>query len=1030
MRHSLSILSLCLLSACSYLKFGHTEGTPDNQPTIKTLAGRSVVIDADQSITSSGKEAIAAYRNFLAISPKTPQRAEAMRRVGDLEMDNADVDSGQGDPDFHAAIASYQAYLKSYPNDPGNDRILYQLARGQEQGGDLPAALATLKRLVSDYPKTTYSDEAQFRLGELLFASGDYPAAEKAYAVVIKSGADGKYYDRALYMQGWSQFKQGQLELAVQSFFGVLDLKLSGAPGEAGLESIPDLTRADRELLEDTFRVVSLSLENLQGAESINAYITTPERKTYEFRVYEQLAELYLKQDRSKDAADTFTMFAHQNPLNRQAPVMLARVIEIDEQNGFATLALQTKKEYVVSYGVNSEFHKTDAEGWDKAAELVKQHQVELARYYHASAQKSKSSEDYDQSIHWYREYLNAFPDDKDAAENNFLLAELLFESGRYADASAEYEKTAYHYPVNPHSADAGYAALLSYAKQVKAADATQQDAIQKSSVASALQFADAYKADPRTPAVLANAAEKLYALKDNPQAAKVAQQILDLQPAAPAEQRRIAWTVIAFTTFEAGTYQESEQAFAQVLLLTAPNADNRNDLIERQAAAIYKQGEQAQKAGELAQAVTAFDRVGNVAPDSPIRATAQYDAAAALVALKEWDRAATMLEDFRRRYPKNALTPEVGNKLAAIYLEQGKSNNAAIELDAIALRTEDNKVSSDMLWQAAELHDKGNDLTAAGKDYERYLAKNTDHTASTLEARYRLANYAKLDGNKPRELALMKEIMQTEQTMGAARNDRSRYLAATAALAIAEPVAEAYRKISLVEPLKKNLALKKSRMEESLKAYAVATDYGVADISTEATFKIASIYRDFGKALITSERPAKLNKAEREQYDVLLEEQAFPFEEKAIEIHEVNAQRTTLGIYDQWVKNSFGALRELKPVRYGKTERIDPVAATDTPGQPATLNRQAVALREQGRFDKAAEAYKAAITADPTYKPAILNLGILYDMYLGDNAHALEMYARYLALKPEGDPEVSKWVKELQGRKPVAAAVVEKDKS
>jgi cellulose synthase operon protein C len=55
-----------------------------------------------------------------------------------------------------------------------------------------------------------------------------------------------------------------------------------------------------------------------------------------------------------------------------------------------------------------------------------------------------------------------------------------------------------------------------------------------------------------------------------------------------------------------------------------------------------------------------------------------------------------------------------------------------------------------------------------------------------------------------------------------------------------------------------------------------------------------------------------------------MLEEQAYPFEEKAIELHEVNAQRASQGIYDEWVKRSFGALKELRPVRYGKTERSE----------------------------------------------------------------------------------------------------------
>ena len=105
-----------------------------------------------------------------------------------------------------------------------------------------------------------------------------------------------------------------------------------------------------------------------------------------------------------------------------------------------------------------------------------------------------------------------------------------------------------------------------------------------------------------------------------------------------------------------------------------------------------------------------------------------------------------------------------------------------------------------------------------------------------------------------------------------------------------------------------------------------IESHYGVADVTTAATFRIATVYRDFGKALMSSERPKKLSKVEREQYDVLLEEQAFPFEEKATEYHEVNARRAANGIYDKWVKSSFDALRELRPVRYGKNERGEEV--------------------------------------------------------------------------------------------------------
>jgi len=926
----LTVLALaCLLTACASKR-----GTPDNEPTIQSLAHREITVEKDQAIHTNEAQAIEAYRQFLAGAPAAAQRAEALRRIGDLEMDRADSASADpaatGAPDYRAAIARYQDYLKAYPADPNNDRVLYQLARAQEQGGDLDAALKTLTLLVRDFPATAVSDEAQFRRGELLFTARDYAQAEKAYAAVLSAGPGSPYHDRALYMQGWSQFKQGRLDDALQAFFGVLDLKLANVLDDDSLDASEGLTRADRELVEDTFRVTSLSLANLQGAEAIPALINTPLRRAYAFRVYEQLGELYIKQDRPKDASDTFTLFAQREPFDAQAPVLQARVIDIYERGGFANLALAAKKDYAARYGRHSAFRNAKPQAWARAQPLLKTHLAELARHHHAQAQKSKRSADYQEAVHWYREYLASFPADPQAAQNNFLLAELLFEDARFAEASIEYEKAAYDYPPHDKSADAGYAALLSHAQQQKKADASQLPALQQASVASALRFARAFPADSRAGPVLTDAAEKLYALHDGDQAASVAQQVLDLQPPAAEAQRRVAWAVLAHTAFERGAFDVSEKAYGEVLKLTAAKAPGRQELIERQAASVYKQGEQARSAGQLREAVAHFARVAEVAPQSAVRATAQYDAAAALIALKDWDAATRTLEDFRQRYPNNPLQADVSPKLAVAYIEQGQWGSAAGELERLATTSKDPKVARDALWQAAEYHEKVGSRGPAAKAYERHLALTLAQRPTPLEpaieARARLAHLARQDGNAARELALMKDILQADQNGGAARTDRTRYLGATAALALAEPVAQAYRKVALVEPLQKQLKLKKARMEEGLKAYAVAADYGVADVSTAATFHIASLYRDFGKALMGSERPRKLSKVELEQYNVMLEEQAFPFEEKASELHEVNARRAAAGIYDEWVKRSFAALRELQPVRYGKNERSEGV--------------------------------------------------------------------------------------------------------
>jgi len=1032
----------------------------DNEATLASLRDRVVAIAPDKpenALVVAEAQTIAAYRQFLEAAPNAPQRPEAMRRLGDLEMDNADrrsADAGGDLPDYKAAIARYQDFLKSYPNDPRNDRVLYQLARAQEQSGDLETALKTLTLLVAQHPGTVHADEAHFRRGEMLFALRDYKQAETAYATVLSGGALTQtrtpFTERALYMQGWSLYKLARLEDGLKSFFGVLDLKIGAlSPSvrdEAKLEDLRALTRADRELVEDTFRVMSISLATLQGAESIPRYIDSPVRDGYQFRVYQQLGELYIKQDRIKDAADTFAAFVRRQPLHAQAPLLQARVIEIYAGAGFDNLALEAKKDHVVRYGADSEFRRANPSGWARAQPLVKTHLAELARHHHALAQKNKQPADVQEAVRWYQALLSAFPTDADAAQNRFLMAELLYEDRRYAVAADEFERVAYPSRLDaasPRGADAGYSALLAYAALEK--DATDKAPLQRRTVDSALRFAAAFSSDPRAGAVLINAAEKLFVLGDGEKAVAVARQSLALTPPPAPELRRVAWTVVAHHSFERAAFAEAEAAYGEVLALTETRAAGRNELVERQAAAIYKQGEIARTAGNARDAVGHFARVTAVAAlpaDSAIRASAMVDSAAALIGLKDWDAAARTLEDFRRQYPTHPLQADVAPKLALAYLELGRSSLAAAEFEKVAATAAQPELARGALWQAAELHQKAADkaapkspaLATAIKAWERYVQAYPQPLEPAVDARWHLVALTQQDGQLPRSTVWVRAVQQADADAGAARTPRTRTLGGLATLRLAEPVLDAYKKIALIEPLQKQLKLKKAKMDEVLKAYAAAADVGVSEVTTAATFHTAALYQDFGKSLIGSQRPKKLSKMELEQYNVLLEEQAFPFEEKAIDLHETNARRTAAGLYDASVKSSLAELAKLKPVRYGKAERGDASLGTDlaalqaaaaklpasAPASAPLLNQLGIAQRQQGQFEQAKASYEAAIAADPKAPLPPLNLAILYDLYLGDVAKAQVLYQRCVELSPGDATQLNRWLAELKTRKPM----------
>ncbi|MES0874928.1 hypothetical protein [Sinimarinibacterium thermocellulolyticum] len=130
--------------------------------------------------------------------------------------------------------------------------------------------------------------------------------------------------------------------------------------------------------------------------------------------------------------------------------------------------------------------------------------------------------------------------------------------------------------------------------------------------------------------------------------------------------------------------------------------------------------------------------------------------------------------------------------------------------------------------------------------------------------------------------------------------------------------------RIALSLPIERSLPRRVEATRAALDALTAAADYGFAEITTAATYEIAVMYRELGGALLRAPRPRGLDALEQEQYALLLEEQAFPFEESAIKAFEANLARLDQGIWNESVQRSAAALTEMVPARYGKHERRD----------------------------------------------------------------------------------------------------------
>ena len=130
--------------------------------TIKSLEKKDVEIRSGNVILNSTDLARDSYRAFLDLVSDDPElRAEAMRRLGDLELDATEADQlvqnidAVSEAGYNNAVDLYQQLLEAYPDYRRNDTVLYQLGRAYEIGGRNDDALNVLERADQSLPADT-----------------------------------------------------------------------------------------------------------------------------------------------------------------------------------------------------------------------------------------------------------------------------------------------------------------------------------------------------------------------------------------------------------------------------------------------------------------------------------------------------------------------------------------------------------------------------------------------------------------------------------------------------------------------------------------------------------------------------------------------------------------------------------------------------------------------------------------------------------------------------------------------------------
>lgn len=931
MNKYLLLLPLVLnLTACSL--FDTFEEPPLSEQTLENLRPINLRLMANEGMDVSHDEVMDKYQQYLQVSDDAEMKVRALHRIANLRLQKDEFlwEGGEDSDEARefianaelgrASIDAYEQLLEEFPDRNDNDVAMYQLAKAYSLAGEPFEAVRVLEQLTELYPRSDYYLEALFRSGEIYYANDVYDKAEQAYQRLVDRGEEeNKFFISAMYLKGWSLFKQTRYDDALMAFTQVLDYEF---PDESRLLSADP---GQKNMLEDILRVMAITFDYQGDWETIAAFYDKAGPRHYEYLLYDKLASQYYDKKYFKSGASTLRAFIQRNPDDVLAPVFYQRVIEGYTKAGYPTLLRKHKRIYIKKYGIGGDYW--NKHGFAVQASIkpqLKTYIWDLARFNHAWGQRLKKSkerrETLQKAIDWYAEYIRSFPQADDTAKAHFLLAEVAYQTKQYPLAKDHYEIVAYQYPQYEKASESGYAAIITYSKHKPG---KKDKAVWRQlTVASAMRFVQEFPTDERRGKVLVNTAEMMLTDKYYQQALDTALLAWQSEGSLSERHRYGAALVRSHSSFELEKFADAEVAINEALVYSKIKKDVKQDLREKLAASIYKQGEAAKAAGDHETAVAQWLRVGKVVPESDIKVSAEFDAATILMAEEKYDQAVPVLLDFRSKYPKHHLVRDIPSKLIIAYESAENWQGAADELKRIWELSDNKEEKRIALFQSAEYYEKAGKPETALTTYKRYAHDYKRPFDPAVEAHYKLDQIYTELGEDTKRLFWLNKLVWLHLGAKKDQTERSKFLAARAAYELGEVERSKYDRVKIKLPLAKSIEKKNKHMQHALERYKQAIQIGVLEYTTSATFRIAALYHGFSKGLMASERPAGMDELELEEYEYLLEDQAFPLEEAAIEVHQTNAGRTYDGLYDEWVKKSYKSLADLMPAQYAKFEK------------------------------------------------------------------------------------------------------------
>ena len=369
------------------------------------------------------------------------------------------IDTAEAKQYNKKAIQLYEWFMKDYPNDEKQSQALFFLGYNYYELGDSEQGTKFYNELTRKFPKSQYVIEGYFALGEYYFEKEKWADAYKEYANIIKKPKH-RLNTFAMYKSAWCLFRIGKVEDAIKYMDYIIKNKGASAGNEGANGKNVNKNRLEIEAARDIV-VFFADTGDPQRAITYFSQNVTPAAK---LSALEKLGYFYADKGNRDGSALIFHHLIEESPNSKKAFEYQYQIV----QNYFyAKNSPQFKQElykWINDYSNKSAWYaanQSDKAFVDNSYKLREQTLRNYILQQHQTAQNSRASFSQKSGLEGYQMYFQEFPDSVQVADMRFFYGELLYDMGRFEEASLQYSWVVENAPKNKFAAKAGQNIIL-----------------------------------------------------------------------------------------------------------------------------------------------------------------------------------------------------------------------------------------------------------------------------------------------------------------------------------------------------------------------------------------------------------------------------------------------------------------------------------------------------------------------------------------------------------------------------------------